>query len=920
MNSFPVHKDSRKLKAAPLQAALSGILLSVGLVSPAVSATPRHGAAASPAEIDAAVESMMGGRAASAPNPARGTEVPAPVIEMSVKEMQRREAAKQKAIGELKQANQSMALKDYDAARQHYLAVLDSLPESRQAAKERADALAGLRDASILLAKVRISEGRYTPKPGQKVDSAEEVLRVLLERDPQNRSALRILEQLYSPGYYNKTISPSYRAEVSDVQTKLLEGQGFYDTGRFDLAIKRADQVLDIDPYNSAARKLQEMANNAIQRYGDDAYNEARSRAMRNVEKAWASPIKRYGTVSASTPAPQQIETSKIEKLKKKLESIVIPEIEFSDKPLDLVAAALTQLSRQADKSGDEQKGILIIANFPGAVSSGGVGATPGASLQSLGAPAGGAAAGGAAYPPVSIPKIPNFALSEILKIIATAADVKWTIKEKYVEFVPKTVQTDTLILQSWTVSPFMFSSTAPKVDDLSSTGLGATLSASSGANAAASKSTGRRRIDAKEFLQSMNVRFDAPGSTATYNPRSKVLTVYNSPDMLQLVDYIVADSEGQSPVQVDIQAKFIEFSQTNLKELSFDWLMGQSNVPGNHNVFVGGGTPGTGTSLNGADYPFTIPANSAYPNAGSPVGVYPMTSGNRTSLSSNAIDALLAGVTGGATSAAPGMFSVAGAFTDPQFQTVVRALNQSKGVDLLSSPSVTAKDQEEASIDIVRLFRYPTEFTPPQVPPAPQQNNTNGAASSQGVVVTPTTPSAYDTKETGVKLKVTPSIKGDNYAIDLDLKPEVTEFEGFINYGSPIQTVASSSALNANGVSVGVTPQAVTLTQNVINQPIFSVRRIQTNVTLLDGETIALGGLIREDVQKINDKVPILGDIPLLGRLFRSNVDQHIKKNLTIFVTARIMDASGQPIKAGRAELEPPEEVPSLTGESLPR
>jgi len=456
-----------------------------------------------------------------------------------------------------------------------------------------------------------------------------------------------------------------------------------------------------------------------------------------------------------------------------------------------------------------------------------------------------------------------------------------------------------------------MFSSTAPKVDDLSSTGLGATLAGNS-AGGGTPKATGRRRIDAKEFLQSMNVRFDAQGSTATYNPRTKVLTVYNSSDMLQLVDYIVADSDGQSPVQVDIQAKFVEFSQNNLKELSFDWLLGQSKFA-NSNVYTGGGTPKVGTGSQ--DYPFIVPTGTALPNAGSPTGAYPVTAGNRTTLSSNAIDALLSGIGAGASTMAPGMFSVASAMSDPQFQVVVRALNQSKGVDLLSSPSITAKDQEEASIDIVREFRYPTEFTPPQIPQtggAAPAAAAGGAVAPPPVVVTPTTPSAFDKRDTGVKLKVTPSIKGDNYAIDLDLKPEVTEFEGFINYGSPIQTVSISSVIGVQ------TPTPVTLTQNVINQPIFSVRRIQTNVTLLDGETIALGGLIREDVQKINDKVPVLGDIPLVGRLFRSNVDQHIKKNLTIFVTARIMDASGQPIKTGRAEMEPAEEVPSLTGDAL--
>ena len=85
----------------------------------------------------------------------------------------------------------------------------------------------------------------------------------------------------------------------------------------------------------------------------------------------------------------------------------------------------------------------------------------------------------------------------------------------------------------------------------------------------------------------------------------------------------------------------------------------------------------------------------------------------------------------------------------------------------------------------------------------------------------------------------------------------------------------------------------------------------------------MALGGLVREDVQKVQDKVPILGDIPLAGRLFRSNVDQKIKRNLIIFVTARLMDAEGRPVRLDEdAEevVEPlglPQELPPPTFES---
>jgi general secretion pathway protein D len=252
----------------------------------------------------------------------------------------------------------------------------------------------------------------------------------------------------------------------------------------------------------------------------------------------------------------------------------------------------------------------------------------------------------------------------------------------------------------------------------------------------------------------------------------------------------------------------------------------------------------------------------------------------------------------------------------------VIRAMNQSKAIDLLSSPSIVARNQEEANIDIVREFMYPTAFTPPQIGGAAGGAGAaagggaaaGAAAPAASIPVTPTTPSDFLKRDTGVKLKVNPTIQPDRYSVDLDLRPEVIEFEGFINYGSPIQTVATQSAITTAVGGIASTPKAITLTDNVINQPIFAVRRIQTNVTLLDGETIALGGLIREDVQKVDDKVPILGDIPGLGRLFRSTVDQHIKKNLTIFVTARIIDAAGQPIKINKAEQEPPEEVPALT------
>src|SRR6202040_4301966 len=124
---------------------------------------------------------------------------------------------------------------------------------------------------------------------------------------------------------------------------------------------------------------------------------------------------------------------------------------------------------------------------------------------------------------------------------------------------------------------------------------------------------------------------------------------------------------------------------------------------------------------------------------------------------------------------------------------------------------------------------------------------------------------------------------------VDLNLVPQGVEFEGFVNYGSPINAIAVNSTA---GIQVS---EPIQLTPNIINQPIFSSRKVTTSVSVWDGQTVVLGGLIREDVQKVEDRTPLLGDLPLVGRLFRTNVDQHIKRNLIIFVTAHLVNPAGQ-------------------------
>jgi type II secretory pathway component GspD/PulD (secretin) len=125
-----------------------------------------------------------------------------------------------------------------------------------------------------------------------------------------------------------------------------------------------------------------------------------------------------------------------------------------------------------------------------------------------------------------------------------------------------------------------------------------------------------------------------------------------------------------------------------------------------------------------------------------------------------------------------------------------------------------------------------------------------------------------------GPVLDVVGSVLADGYTINLTLIPTLTQFNGYDATPSvPI-------------------PAGTTMVPTVL--PHFTVREVVTTVNVWDGQTVALGGLISESITKIKDRVPVLGDIPLLGSLFRSESKTSEKKNLMIFVTPVIIDQAG--------------------------
>ena len=790
----------------------------------------------------------------------------------------------------------AMRVRDYDKAFAYYKRACDIIPNAPLSQRLYDHALRDLCEAGCKLAEQRITEGRYA--------DAENTLKIVTDDryDPRCKRAIIILAHLEQPDYYNRTVGPQFRANVEQVKQYFIEAQGYYDSGRFDLANKRCDQILAIDRYNIAARKMQEKIDRAKSDYGVVAYGETRASWMADLDMAWAKPIRRYQLQKTDIVEQDRTLANRTERIMKKLEKIIIPKLELHEATIREAIDFLKKKSVDLDVDspvGDKGVNIVLkldtgggsapapdapapaVAPIPGLEP---IPAAPGA------APAAAAIPGGALAPAINpadarvTVSLTNIPLIEALKYVTSLATLKFKVEPYAVFVVPASVNTDVLITKEWKVRPDLIPRIPGNADinplnaPAVRSGRGAAPDATKGGAGIADKET------AKNWLVSNGVQFNGPGASAIYLPSSSRLIVRNTQDQLDLIDTIIESNQsGSAAPQIEIESKFVEISQTNLKELSFDWTLGQAHVPGNSNVFFGGGT----TTATASSFPFVD-------SSGSIVGQNQLTANNRSgnnAISANAIDALLFGAP--VAGPAPAVAAIAGVFTDPQFQVVIRALNQKKGVDLLSSPRVTTKSGQRAVVEVIEEFRYPTEFQPPQIPQtvgATTGIGILGGGSSNSFPVTPTTPTAFETRNTGVTLEVEPAIGPDNFTIDLNLVPQVVEFEGFINYGSPIQSSATNPI-------TGVTTTQV-ITPNVINQPIFSTRKVTTSVSVFDGSTVVLGGLMREDVQKVEDKVPLLGDVPILGRLFRSSVDQHIKTNLVMFVTARLMNPAGDPVR----------------------
>ena len=747
---------------------------------------------------------------------------------------------------------------DFQTAVSKYAEALSKLPEGAKAVTGlRASAVQRFSQASLVRAQGLMRKG---DAKGAKalMDQVEAV-------DPENAEVARFRTKIDDPIRNNPSLTPEHTAKVDKVRRLLYEAEGYYDLAKFDHATMTYEDVLRIDPYNKAARRGMERVNAAKSGYLEAARDQARAELLKDVGAAWEQKSYNSREVPIVEDGGFDLEQIGAASLETKLNTIILPEVNLNSATLDEAIDFLRVASEQGDTTtlDDSEKGVPFVVQL---------GDESNEAVKKIRASR------------IDL-KLRNVPLGEVVRLVTEDTSTTYRIDNFAVVLNAAGFSDPSLIRRSFKVPPSFLRGGVANAVGGDADPFADTASGEGGLIAKA--------LTAIEKLKSYDVSFP-DGATASYNSGTGTLTVRNTAANLRLIEAIVADVAKTEPVIVSIKTKILDISQSNLEELGFDTMLGEFNV-GGHGI-LSGGTTGTGLAINDM------------------ISGRPVTSGLRSgelSNTSDGLDALLArkappsaagtfGTNAGGVSTGNlnlpaasnsgalrtgGVISLRGLIDGTGHEILMRGLSQKKGTDLKVRPEVLTLPGQNASVENVIEFPYPEEYEPPEIP------NSAGGGSTP---VTPATPSAFTTTNLGVSLEVLPQVGPDRRIIEVAVNPVIRDFEGFVNYGTPIVGFNSSTTFNLANFTSSTSGSFGEVTPNAILKPLFRTIRGKTSLRILDGQTIVMGGLLSETRKNVHDKVPILGDLPLVGRIFRNDGVSVEKRSLLIFITVDLLDPAG--------------------------
>jgi len=417
-----------------------------------------------------------------------------------------------------------------------------------------------------------------------------------------------------------------------------------------------------------------------------------------------------------------------------------------------------------------------------------------------------------------------------------------------------------------WTVSPGVVSKASEiETDDSSSDAFGGIFDTDTGSDEDfTAMETEPELVRAlKDYIGA-----EVEGSSIFLEPVSGTLVARNTVKNLELIDsYLKNLDESGDQVQVEIQARFVEISDQDLNEISFGMkLKSPWKVISAHN------DKGNAIVANPTDFTGALRRYSK---------------GSRNSRYADRLSSVMSMVGVGAVGKNQISDEVLGFFTnaltDPEVGLIFNAIDNKTNADVLSAPSVTTvSGQPRVTIKQITEVMYPEDYTvykPAIIYSNAQSFSLLNPSSTPDVSAMPGYATVESTlkEDVGIELQVSPIVADDKRTVSMDI------------------TCKTSSEIEPRVVSVYVGNTALNVDPIELDIPRFKFSEVKTQVVVADGETVVLGGMVTETLRKYKDKVPFLGDLPLIGRFFRAEGSYNEKKHLLIFVKTNIITPTGE-------------------------
>ena len=762
-------------------------------------------------------------------------------------ELSRRQAAIVEAQELIHKGDEAYTAGRYSEAVEAYAGARDLIPNAPISIELRAAATERYAQASV-------ESARTLSRIGD-VAAAKAVLDKVLDPSvaPTHAGALAFRAQLNDPIRTNPSLTAKVAKDVDTVRRLLYTAEGAYQLGKYDEAKDTYENVLRIDPTNSAARRGMEQVAKAKSAPQKAAYDHTRAEMLGGVGHEWETGSPEIQVEpTLSEPLPGNSDSNFIS-VKNKLDRIIIPKFKLDQATLSEALDLLRLRASENDtlETDPTRKGVNFTVNL---------------------GPQDSEAATRAHNIRIDL-RLSRVPLSQVLKYITQITHTNYSTDDYSVTIVPIGSISKDLITQTYRVPTDFISSLSTGTE-------GKAAAEGPFAKAPAKEGLLTKRVGAQEALTLQGAEFP-PGASANYTPASNTLRVINTSANQEYIAQIIETVSKTEPLLVSVHVTMIRVEQNRLEELGYDWLLdnfgfgGSPDASGLYPLNLSGGTKGNGDDLGDMQLAPGATARN------------PITAGNRSGDSAapgTSIDTLLNNQTGRQVSnRAPGILGVNGSLDGAHVQALMRGLDQKKGVDVMSKPSIVTRSGQASSIVIAREFIYPTEYEPPQLA---SMGGSQSAGATQ--TATPANPSAFQKRDVGISLEVLPVVDSSKQFVTVTLNPSLSNFDGFVNYGSPINSV-TQGALGT---------ETFTLTENAILMPVFSDQKLSTQVDVADGATMVLGGLMKDSIQNVEDQTPGLGKLPLVGRFFQSKSRKAVSTAIIFLVNVELMDPTGRRLR----------------------